>query len=373
MRSTLVLGLASIAGSLLLQASMATETTAQPSRHCVADAIAPDNINSWADAGYVVAHASDSSAAEQAAGIRILTRLRALDQGVAPAANTFPPDEAMELLGAIKARIGTQLLRGNEHSSFSMPIPTTLDGFEKLFWDLHVVSNQLTNATRLFDYSQQLQPIARKYIPRKSDQLDTSALTGWDKVKAEIVALNSKLVERNREMRVARVMLADKVLTERPDALSTLQAALALDMDAEVLPALLARDTTFPTSRVADLNATIHHARTIAGPDIIRKARLLFTGLHWWERGRYGAGSAGQGLLKDPAALRSPDVMFGLMMPIGLSSSTGPSPAPLVDRRHHYLWQFETRQILSGATSQTHRSVEHIPVEQQVTTLSHFY
>ena len=39
--------------------------------------------------------------------------------------------------------------------------------------------------------------------------------------------------------------------------------------------------------------------------DLLEKSRLLYTGLHWWLRGRYGKGTDGFGLLKSPAAMKS--------------------------------------------------------------------
>lgn len=41
---------------------------------------------------------------------------------------------------------------------------------------------------------------------------------------------------------------------------------------------------------------SLTYGRQLAGEDLLMKSRLLFTGLHWWYRGRYGAGSDSKAL-----------------------------------------------------------------------------
>ncbi len=166
------------------------------------------------------------------------------------------------------------------------------------------------------------------------------------------------------------------MLTESKDVAERLLAALALDMDGEILPVLLAKDATFPATQTQTVKDTISHARTVVGREYLQKSRWLFTGLHWWVRGRYGLGTSGEGLMKDPAAVKSPDAMFGLLMPISQPIPTPPGagePVPLVDRRHYYLWQFETRQVASGGSSTTTSTKQFVPHTASVTTMTHFY
>ena len=159
------------------------------------------------------------------------------------------------------------------------------------------------------------------------------------------------------------------------DQLERLLAAVVVDMDGEILPPLLAHDAAFPAEQSEKVGKTIDHARQMAGAELLQKSRWLFAGLHWWMRGRYGVGTAGQGLLKDPAALKSADVMFGLLMPINPpipNAPTSDQPVPLVDRRHHYLWQFETQKVTSGGSQGTNTSSSYSGTAT-VTTTTHFY
>jgi hypothetical protein len=126
----------------------------------------------------------------------------------------------------------------------------------------------------------------------------------------------------------------------------------------------------------ARIREHVRHGQQSAGQEFIAKSRLLFTGLHWWFRGRYGMGTDGHGLLKSKAALASPDVMFALYMPQTTPVPTDPTKGgmqvPLVDRRHHYLWQFETRQISTGFNTFTEKKFEGTGY-RRVTKLNQFY
>jgi hypothetical protein len=121
----------------------------------------------------------------------------------------------------------------------------------------------------------------------------------------------------------------------------------------------------------------VKRGQQLAGKDFLEKSRLLFTGLHWWFRGRYGMGTDGNGLLKSKLALTSPDAQFGLYMPKEVPKPTDPrqggKQVPSVDRRHHYIWQFETRTIQTSFNSSTTNKLKSDNRVQQVTTFDRFY
>jgi hypothetical protein len=100
--------------------------------------------------------------------------------------------------------------------------------------------------------------------------------------------------------------------------------------------------------------ADAKRASGLAG-DLAPKARLLFEGIYWWSRGRYGLGSDVEGLAKSPAAMRSPEAQFTLQMPAATPKPTDPAgrisaePVPRFERRHHYLWAWEDRRLLRFA------------------------
>lgn len=356
MRHTTLIGIVVLTGCLVLQAIMAAEPTG----------------------GFPIKETELDATAEQSpADSTTEVWLKLIEQGLAPSAANVHPQDAVVLLSTIKARINQILADGNKHRAFDKNVPATLNDFEELFWSMHVFGNQLTSAGRFFKYSQELLPTAKKYKPRKNDNVDATILqTDWATSSAEIIELRQRFAERDRDLRVARLMLIDKVMTESKDAAERLLAALQLDMDGEFLLPLLAKDKTFPVYQTEKVNETITHARAMAGHDFLKKSRWLFTGLHWWVRGRYGMGTAGNGLLKSPAALKSPEAMFGLLMPIHTPIPTAPSernPVPFVDRRHHYLWQFETRQVASAYSNTTTTNTQFSPISGSVTTLTHFY
>jgi len=354
-RQLICLWLTALSLLFILHTSMAVETAAG-----LPETLAVDKDGQAAD--------SRRSPGE----VMLDARLKLVEQGLAKYAPAIGPQEAVLLLAAIKTRIESLHAGTISHQAFDTSTPKTLDDFEQLFWSMHVLDNQLVSASRFFDYAQQLKAIAKQFKPKANDKTDTSVLqTDWNKLKADLADQRAKLKESARDMRHARLMFADKVLTDSKDIADRFLAALALDMDGESL----LKDKSLSAEQSAQVKPTLDHARTAAGAGLIEKSRLLFTGLHWWMRGRYGLGTSGGGLMKDAAALTSSDAMFGLLMPINQPVPTAPSandPMPLVDRRHHYLWQFETRQFT------TQEKVKSISKENEfvvgtVTTTSYFY
>lgn len=299
--------------------------------------------------------------------------------------------------------------------------------FEERLWGMHVLSNRLEGGARLARYAKQLVDSAQKRNVKTLTDADREVLaTDFAALYAELESMYRELNERGLETRVARVEYADKVLAESKDVKERLQAAFVLDLDGELLAAFFdslakaekaaataadaANEKPDPKAAKPDENADdpagelaagghtivmfrsmladpelpakirehVRHGQQSAGQEFIAKSRLLFTGLHWWFRGRYGMGTEGHGLLKSKAALTSPDVMFALYMPQTTPVPTDPSQGgmqiPLVDRRHHYLWQFETRQVLKSYNEGTDTDSETIE-KPRVTGVEfrHFY
>lgn len=324
--------------------------------------------------------AADKALADQGlpplSDLIIDTRVRLVEQGLGKSAPPVQPREALQLLTTLKARIDKLLADGNTHPCFKDKQPATLDEYEQLFWKMHVFSNQFTSAEKCYLLALEIKPLAEKYKPKdKSDPALAVQKTDWDQVRADMAKLRERFALRDRDLRVARLTLADKVLTEWKNVKDRLLAAVVVDIDGEILPPLLAKDAKFSQEEAERVTKTIEHGRQVAGRELLQKSRWLFAGLHWWMRGRYGVGTAGNGLLKDQAALKSPDVMFGLFMPINPPVPNAPGsdqPVPHVDRRHHYLWQFETQRVVSGG-SQSSNTQSHFTGMESVTTMSHFY
>jgi len=306
-------------------------------------------------------------------------RLQIIELGMAKFAPAVQPQEALILLATLHRRIEKVLVDGNKHAAFEKRTPATLDEYEKLFLAMHVFANQLTSAARFSDFAQQLKATAEKLKPTKTGNATpavTAQQTTWSQIKTDLAALRERFGQRYRDLQVARLALAEKLLTESKDVGERLRAALVVDMDGESVPASLAKDPLVSAEALQKVESTVEHARKSAGRELLQKSRLLFAGLHWWLRGRYGVGTAGNGLLKDSAALTSPEAMFGLLMPIQQPMPTAPTarePVPLVDRRHHYLWQFETRELVGGRTTSSSTQSQFVPIARTVTTTKYFY
>ena len=120
--------------------------------------------------------------------------------------------------------------------------------------------------------------------------------------------------------------------------------------------------------------ALVRLQRESAG-DLVTKSRLLYHGMHWWMRGRYGLGPDGFGLLKSVAALNSPLAQFPLYMPAKTPTPTDPTisgySVPKFDRRHHYIWMYEYRVLRRRHTSET--KVLNRKQELTSTKLGEFY
>ncbi len=310
-------------------------------------------------------------------------RVRIAEQNLAVELPRPAAREVAWTMETVSGRVRDTLARGTMLTATdgSTPLPDSLKLFEELFWKLHVLENELDNAQRLAEFGAQLRIQSARLSTRGLEAGETQFLTtDFAKLQNDVKQLRDNLKRREAELRVDRLALADQVLTNSQDLKERFRAAFALDLDGYVLEGVLGwnqQKTAKPASdqqRPLPLNLSpearavltdraqkhLAHGREMAGEEFIAKSRALFTGLHWWLRGRYGAGPDGYGLLKHRAALASPQAQFALYMPAETPRPIHPlaqgQAVPLVDRRHHYLWQFETRDVVVNASSQSSSS-----------------
>jgi hypothetical protein len=279
--------------------------------------------------------------------------------------------EAAWTMEVIANRVRNTLERGATLTAADRPLPISLKLFEELFWELHVLENELDNAQRLVQFGAQLKTQSARLSTRGLEADENAFLTtDFAKLLNDVQTLRDNLKRRDVELRVDRLALADQVITDSQDLKERFRAAFALDLDGYVLESALgwnnklgakpasAEPGTLPLKLSSEARSLLTersqkhlaHGRELAGEPFIAKSRALFTGLHWWLRGRYGAGPDGYGLLKHRAALASLQAQFTLYMPPEMPRPTVPlaqgRAVPAVDRRHHYLWQFETRDVI---------------------------
>ena len=282
---------------------------------------------------------------------------------------------------------------------FPLPKPESIEDYEPVFWEAHVLEQRLQNAADLARYAMEL----TKHPPRmKTDTLSEEhqavLKTNFVELAANIEALQSELAKQEFELRVQRIRLAASILSSAADIRDRLFASWAVDVDGDLLlqefdgraqtGMTISRDQLDAADLAEEMRTMISQAREDAG-EMLAKSRLLFEGLHWWLRGRYGKGTDGFGLLKSPAAVTSPEARFALYMPkemprrtapakqdsyeekYGNSRTAGSYVPPEVDRRHLYIWAWEYRQV--GRDQKKFRNSSSRKQTTQLTELSHFY
>ncbi len=290
-------------------------------------------------------------------------RLALIHQRAAGAVPEPTASEIQLVVPALHVRITRTLDLAKNHAVMANPLPIArdFDEYKQMLWDAHVLKNQL-QATR---YVARVTAAWAGRIPRRvvyrldEDQASTID-ADYDALIGQIDDVLHELAQRDIESRLRRLEHAVEVLAESEDTKERFIASYVLDLDARVVTGFLReiatnadRQWTRPRLSEPDLSEeveqTVARGRELAG-GLEEKSRLLFTGLHWWMRGRYGSGPDGWGLLKGVAALESEAAMFPLYMPVETPKPTDPMvangyPAPEYDRRHHYTWGWEDRRI----------------------------
>ena len=228
--------------------------------------------------------------------------------------------------------------------------PRSFDQFEKRFWELHIQINRLVTAKRFRRYAvdqaarvkgtalANLEPSRRDSL-RNSDEASVS----------EVLALQAKVTERDRQLRHARLDYSIQRLGQDNLDKEKFKAAFAIRLDSDVLARVDQTRNKTSQTKVKD-------ALTAAG-DLPQKATDFFVGLHWWLRGRYGNGAEVGGLAKSEAALKFRDGLVWLNMPRQAKAAPAASrgqlefPGGPYHRRHHLLWAWEDRPVYAYSRS----------------------
>ena len=133
----------------------------------------------------------------------------------------------------------------------------------------------------------------------------------FDQLAGQIKKVHQELSERGVELRVARVKFAVGVLTDSKDVKERFFAAFAVGIDGDLLlngfkehTGNFGRQTLNAPGYVEALRSDVDRGKELAG-DLVKKSELLFAGMHWWRRGRYGCGPEVNGLVKSKAALEN--------------------------------------------------------------------
>ena len=295
-------------------------------------------------------------------------------------AEKLPRPSSRELqlaIPALSASIEAELAEVGQSPAMSpsAPAATSFKEFEDRLWQLHVIRNRLRNTTALVDYGITMAR-AEKGRGRGAVESRDGDIANFEALAHRVEKMTRDAAKRSVAERMLRLDFALRVLRDSDNLKQRYYAAFVGDLDGRLLVESM-RSQDGPTALDQLHIVEQRHAALVdaAGKDLVRKAELLFVGLHWWMRGRYGKGPEGHGLLKDPAAVRSPEAMFGLYMPLETPQPTDPQltssdRVPEIDRRHHYIWMYQYQTIQVSRESQSQSNTSRTGTR---TKLSHFY
>lgn len=264
----------------------------------------------------------------------------------------------------------------------------TFDQFESLIWDAHVLEQKLNSSIRLAKYLSEMFE-GKQHLAKQNPKPEWQALLNRDfgDLETQLTETLAGVRERDLIARIMRLTHARKVLDTSDELKDRYLAAWSVDFDGPLVMEELqqsAEGKIYHTDMLNDdqllsqLEETIKAGMTSAGELLLTKSRHLFTGLHWWTRGRYGMGSDAMGLLKSVRAVTSDAALFPLLMPEEIPDAKPPQQdwlggVPEYDRRHQFIWAWEyreTHQTFSKRSRTTTRSRDQVTSETQ---LSRFY
>jgi hypothetical protein len=287
--------------------------------------------------------------------------------------------EAILVLPELQKELERALATAKDHPVMADPLarPASLEEYEDLFWQAHVLENQLLNAAMIAEYMTQVAArLPRRDVARLDEAQKAIAEADYGAIAERVESTSRELAERQIELRADRLAMAKELLGEELISKRKFLAAFVWQMDAKLLEEFY-RGTQPKKKRPEDsqplylrtrlnqpdffqqVGADVQEARRRAG-DLTLKSTLLHAGLHWWYRGRYGMGPLVFGLAKHPAAIDSEAGQLGLFMPLETAKPTNPAvltkgeiPQPFYDRRHHYWWAWEDRRMDRNSFDQT--------------------
>jgi hypothetical protein len=321
---------------------------------------------------------------------KVLTeaRLTYVQQGLTKQLPKPGPRETLIVLQTLNERVSRTLEARADLSIMADPIafPSTPDGWHETLWKLHVLENQLETARLMADYMTRL---AKGHPAGGASRLNESdrqlVQSDHSQLVERVQQATLDVEEREIELRTARLKAAiDRLEDPALDAARFL-AAYTAAVDSRIVAHYFERakksELRIQNKTLSD-DSTIESSLALAkraqelDPELSYKAALLYEGLHWWLRGRYGMGPDVAGLAKSGEALHSLSAQLGLYMPSETPRPTSPADlsvkksVPTFDRRHHYWWAWEDRRLHRGTLS---TSTKVIQGENFLVTLSSFW
>lgn len=300
------------------------------------------------------------------------SRMALAVQGGAQAGPRPSARESLVVLQSLKEQYDDILaeLQNDPIMVESLIAPSKLEAYEDLLWGGHVLTNRLLSARRIAQYAATLvAPFPRKAVAELPPSDRSLLNANYGAAVQRVDDIERDLHERTIELRMQRLAVARQILEKPKLTPDRFKAAYAWSVDARMLEEYYrgvqqskrspSRPKLTDAAFQAEATANAKQAQELAG-ELTQKATWLFEGMHWWYRGRYGAGPELWGLAKTQDALRSPETMFPLYMPTKppkpvdpyLEAAGGTSEqANYPERRHHYWWAWEDRGMQTASNS----------------------
>ena len=310
------------------------------------------------------------------------------------------PQVTVVVLEYFQSRLAEMEAKFERYPDIDESVPKFEDILEyrDYLWELHVLDNQLSNHATLCDFAMRLaRTVPRRARKRLTDQQRGAVETKFNEIGKRLRGYRMALHEAEIVVRVNRLIYAVRALGADLSTKERLLSAYAFAEDGRLLTAFFAskekekellerkrpaskRDEPITMFARKELNANRLSQRIQTYVErgyqndavLIEKSVMLFEGLRWWARGRYGRGSEAFGLLKNKAALQSPDSMLAIAMPVVSPTPTMPGskdtgPIPEYQRRHLHIWSLEDRRFAREVREQTARTSKKVGEREEET------
>lgn len=273
----------------------------------------------------------------------------------------LPGNKELLFLSEEIIRRGNEIeLEYREHpvGTGSIASPAKYADYETYFWDLHVFRNRLTNAISTTGQVGSIIQTRKNRLKslKLSDERKSLIQYDFSDRASELEKVLADLEEREAFLRIFRI--EDTISNIKIGNSEKDKFTFAYNMESDVLflksffkrfagHAFVREDLNDQSLLESVSNEALETREKFA--DKIKKGKLLFVGMHWWFRGRYGSGPIANGLLKAPGADVSEEKLFPLAMPTAAPKPLDPYEnnyrIPHYERRHHYTWQIQQESI----------------------------
>ena len=147
--------------------------------------------------------------------------------------------EVMLMLPQLAESVQSTLMDGlSDHEAMREELPKfdRLDEYENLFWDIHVLENQMRNARFIAEKSAKLSRSISGRARKKLSEAERESISyDFEEALKELKSGYDDLQQRKLEMRIDRLDLAVRVLNASDNYIDRLEAAFAVDLDGELL------------------------------------------------------------------------------------------------------------------------------------------